>query len=287
MKGDYSMSNIKTIQSRYMTIEEDIYLSLDIHSMSLYTALRYEGDYSTETSKVIKSMQYLCERAKISRRKAFESLNVLEKFGLIKRENEKRLGEVGLIWVSKHMGFFKPVHDMHTPVHDMHTPVHQVHTYQESIQQYDHKEREIEEPTKNLEYNLKIDHSYQYPETYYQNTTKNLTSINQSGTNITISDINTFEEFWRLYPRQGSNKEKVRAQWFHDGCNHRANEIISKLKEQIRRDKTFVEGFAPTAHKYIVEKRFENTIYEGKKSKGKFDHNDTSWADKSRQTIFD
>ena len=130
------LNQIRTVQGRWMTIDEEIYVALDNDTMSLYTALRYEGDYAQETTKVIKSMKYLCERAKIKKTKGYEALNTLENLGLIKRCNEKRLGEVGLIYVSKHMGYFsEPVRIADTPVRIADTPVRLTDTYQESIQQ--------------------------------------------------------------------------------------------------------------------------------------------------------
>lgn len=132
-------NQIKTVQGRWMTIDEEIYLALDIHTMSLYTALRYEGDFAQETSKVVKSRNYLCQRAKIRKTQFYASMNILEELGLVKRCNEQRLGEVGLIYVSKHMNHFKTACHMEKPVHDMHEVVRTANqvvrtadTYQES-----------------------------------------------------------------------------------------------------------------------------------------------------------
>lgn len=158
------MNHVKTVQGRWMTIDEEIYDALDIHTMSLYTALRYEGDFAQETSKVIRSLKYLCDKAKIKRAQGFKSLNKLEKLGLIKRCNEKRLGEVGLIYVSKHLDHFcLPVHTVDTPVYDMDTPVHTVDTYQESLQESLHKEEKVKPSAAPDEYKVLKNHKIKCP----------------------------------------------------------------------------------------------------------------------------
>jgi DNA-binding Lrp family transcriptional regulator len=144
-------------------------------------------------------------------------------------------------------------------------------------------------PPKRTEEEEVIDPDFKYQDTYYglQTVGHSLCTTPPSGYNLTPAELNTFETFWNLYPRQDGNKERVRTQWFHDGCHLRAGEIIAKLKEQIKRDKTFVDGYAPSAHRYIMDKRFENTIYEGKKGNGRINHDDTSWADSDRRSPFE
>ena len=133
--------NVKRVQSRYINLDEDIYEALDIYSLNVYLALRYEGDYSKECSCVKKSVAQLMELSKVKRRQFFLSLNILENHGLIRRED--KLGDITNYLVARTLNYFnvKPVQHTDTGgVHDMHGGVHQVHTDHKSIQELDHKD---------------------------------------------------------------------------------------------------------------------------------------------------
>lgn len=138
---------------------------------------------------------------------------------------------------------------------------------------------------------MAIDVNYQYPETLYDKpeepqTTSLTVNDGLTGYNLTIEQLDSFERFWRLYPRK-VGREKVKRQWFHDKCDLIADKIINKLTQQIAKDKAFLDGYVPNPSKYIMEKRYEDEVFEGKKVKGRFDHDDSSWANKNRQSIFD
>lgn len=126
------------------------------------------------------------------------------------------------------------------------------------------------------EENKMLDPTYEYPDTLY-NRDKGLATANSSLPNLISSEHGGFERFWSIYPRK-SGKERARLQWVHDGCELIADYIINKLKQQIARDKSFLDGYSPNPHKYIVEKRYEDEIFEGKKDKTVYDHRDRSWA---------
>ncbi len=131
-------SEVKRVQPRYISIDEDIYDALDPYSLKVYMVLRYEGDYSKECSGVKKSVAFLMESSKVKRRQFFKSLNILESLGLIKRED--KLGDVSNYLVARTLGYFNtlPVQDMQGVVHTVHTGVHQVHTDHKSLQEYKH-----------------------------------------------------------------------------------------------------------------------------------------------------
>lgn len=120
-----------------------------------------------------------------------------------------------------------------------------------------------------------------YPALYEQKENE-LAVTNENGLTHANSAIEGFEKFWELYPRK-VNKLRAQAQWTHDGCEPYTNEIIERLKQQIEKDKAFKDGFVPNTWKYLVEKRYLDEPFEGKKSH--YDHTDTSWMDK--KDIFD
>ena len=125
---------VKRVQPRYVTLDEDIFDALDPYTLKVYLSLRFEGDYSKECSGVKKSVAFLMESSGIKRRQFFKCLNKLENLGLIKREDT--LGEISNYLVARTINYFEPVHTMDEGgVHDMHGGVHQVHTDHYSLQQ--------------------------------------------------------------------------------------------------------------------------------------------------------
>jgi len=307
------MSNIRTSQSRYMTIDEDIYVALDIQTYSLYTALRYEGDYASDTSKVIKSIKYLCVRAKISRSQAHKSLNILEKLGLIKRENDERLGEVGLIMVSKHIGFYRSVHEatyvqkdiipVHTVDRGVHTVdrgvhgvdrgVHGVDTYQESLQEsFNNKyinaredSKVSENQTGKIKPNSYVESTY---DTAFKTERDKLDSDEYGGSALppqfhvepVVDDPPGFNAFFEIYPVK-SSKRLARALWWEYKLESKALEIIEKVKQQKKlhvrwRNKEFI----PSPVNYLKNEGWQDDIIEATKKDNKrfmHDHQSTEW----------
>ena len=91
-----------------------------------------------------------------------------------------------------------------------------------------------------------------------------------------------FETFCTLYPTV-KNIARVKCAWDSQGCGRNGMEIIAKLKEQIKHDAHFLDGFEPSASNYIMQERWKDEIKM--KKKGIFDHADTSWA--MKKDIFD
>lgn len=77
---------------------------------------------------------------------------------------------------------------------------------------------------------------------------------------VTQEQAKDFDEFWDLYPRQ-SNKARTQAIWFQTGCQLIANQIITKLKEQIINDKSFLDGYIQLPANYLLAKSWENKIF--------------------------
>lgn len=116
---------LKRINPRYINIRENIHQALDLYTMSLYMAFRYESDYSQEDAIITRSAKFLYEKAKISRRQFFLSLNILENFGLVLRDSDNALNSISTYHVAQELNYFNTdcgvVHDMHGVVHHMHT----------------------------------------------------------------------------------------------------------------------------------------------------------------------
>lgn len=126
-----------------------------------------------------------------------------------------------------------------------------------------------------------------YQETYYMQPASQppaTTSQDYGGYELNPKQQSDFERFWLLYPRKTS-RARTAAQWFHDGCHLIADKIIEKLKEQIAKDASFLDGCVPNPHRYIVEKRYNDEVFQGKQQKGFYNYDDTSWANK--KDIFD
>ncbi|HAT8621053.1 hypothetical protein SDA16_06760 [Legionella pneumophila serogroup 1] len=134
--------NICKVKPRYITLNEDIFQSLNPYTLKLYLAMRYESDYSIECSSIKKNIKFLENKTNLSRRQILYSLKELEGFGLVKRERES--GYQSTYWTAQDMGYFlpaieekkdnndgenndQPSQDMHGVVHNMHEDVQDVH----------------------------------------------------------------------------------------------------------------------------------------------------------------
>lgn len=123
----------KRVNPRYIVVNEDIFATLEPDSLKTYMAFRYEADYSCECSSVKRTIEFLCNKTKLSRRQIFYCLNDLENNGLILRESNP--GYQTIYWVAKDLNHFKtkeepiPVQPVHGGVvHEVHGVVHEVHT---------------------------------------------------------------------------------------------------------------------------------------------------------------
>lgn len=124
----------KRVAPRYISIQENVFQALTPHTYKVYTALRFEADYSQEFSSVKRTGEQIAELSGIGRARTFESFNELEDYGLLKRDCTD--GKETVYWVAQSMYFFTqekhpiliPVHDTDTPVHDADTPVHDMDT---------------------------------------------------------------------------------------------------------------------------------------------------------------
>lgn len=133
------ISVLKRSNSRYIMIRENIHEALDLYTLSLYMAFRYEADYSSEDAPVKRSAKFLYQKAKMSRRQFFLSLNILENHGLVRRDSDNQLHSISTYHVAQDLNYFNDkiannehegvVHQMHGDVSGVDGGVHQMHTY--------------------------------------------------------------------------------------------------------------------------------------------------------------
>lgn len=101
---------IKRIEPRYIYINEDIYDALSKDERNVYMALRYEADYSKETSIVKRSISWLVEKSKVGRRNVFQALNSLEHTHyILQRIQLSVTGIQNNYNVSRTLNFFNPL----------------------------------------------------------------------------------------------------------------------------------------------------------------------------------
>lgn len=135
----------KRVKPRYITINEDIFQTLDPDSLKVYMTLRFESDYNTECSSVKKNIKFIINKVNLSRRQVFYCISVIEKHGLLKRESNP--GFQSTYWVAQDLNYFSPktpnlamtpskkidqidrppVHEVHGVVHEVHGVVHHMH----------------------------------------------------------------------------------------------------------------------------------------------------------------
>lgn len=103
---------------------------------------------------------------------------------------------------------------------------------------------------------------------------------------ISIKDIVNALCWWMMYPVK-QNYRKWLASWFAEGCYKQHKELVIKLGEQLEKDQRMKDGYVPNPVNYILDARYEDKIYQQPKPKRAINHNDTSWADSSRRSIFE
>lgn len=93
-----------------------------------------------------------------------------------------------------------------------------------------------------------------YQETYFpspENITQHLSEQEESD--------ETFEAFWQLYPIK-KGKKRAKAAWFAQRCYKDVHMILTKLDEQVRKDRQFLDGYPPHPTTYIHGKRWEDEV---------------------------
>lgn len=93
-----------------------------------------------------------------------------------------------------------------------------------------------------------------YQETYFPSPE----NISQHLSEQTESD-ETFEVFWQLYPVK-KGKQRAKVAWFAQRCYKDVHMILTKLDEQVRKDRQFLDGYPPHPTTYIHGKRWEDEV---------------------------
>ena len=127
---------IKKVQPRYISVDENIFDALSLITNSVYKALRFSADYSSECSIVTMTLDEIAIKAKCSRRSVATSIKELEQIHfLIRRTNWEnfKYGKTNDYEVSRTLNYFKQIEEKSTtnasdaPVYNSEPPVHHVH----------------------------------------------------------------------------------------------------------------------------------------------------------------
>ena len=111
MTTDYTSDEVtfKRVDPRYIMINEDVYDALSRDERDVYIALRFESDYSKESSSVNRTVTFLVNKSKVSRRQVFRCLNSLETIHyIIQREQTTIAGIQNTYKVSRTLNYFNP-----------------------------------------------------------------------------------------------------------------------------------------------------------------------------------
>lgn len=84
-----------------------------------------------------------------------------------------------------------------------------------------------------------------YPETYYQTNQELSEHISEQK-----ESDDTFEAFWQMYPVK-KGKQRAKVAWFSQKCYKQVHMILTKLDEQIKRDRQYLDGYPPHPTTYI------------------------------------
>ena len=111
-KNNNNIKSIKlrSVQPRYIFLNEDIYNILNIHERSVYEALRFQADYRKESSDIQITIDDLIQISKVKRSMLFYCLDSLEnKYFLIRRLNWEKgtFGYTNEYEVAQHLYYFK------------------------------------------------------------------------------------------------------------------------------------------------------------------------------------
>jgi len=145
-----------------------------------------------------------------------------------------------------------------------------------------------------------INANHEYQDTYYQGPSalsavdyiepeqlpsklkKEFELLKQANFPVTANDLLWFEEFFSLYPKSSGRKQALFT-WYQERCFESSPEIYEKLKAQVAGGKYFKKGFVQEPANYLRGERWKDEA--GDKVVNL--HDDTSWADVSKRSIFE
>ncbi len=261
--------------------------SLTINELKIYMMIR---SFMDTTGIAYPSNNWIADKLGISRRRTIDNINKLVRKNYIERitVKGKRYLRIAITPIveqideSLEVTQTSPPSDANvTPPSDANvTLLDQSNINSKTIKKDKTRAREPEQ-----ELTTQAPSQDDYQETYYMQPASQppaTTSQDYGGYELTPKQQSDFERFWLLYPRKTS-RARAAAQWFHDGCHLIADKIIEKLKEQIAKDASFLDGCVPNPHKYIVEKRYNDEIFKGKNQKGYYNYDDNSWLEEGKK----
>lgn len=170
--------SVKPVQPRYIMINEDIYLTLNIFERSVYEALRFQADYRCQCSDVQITVDELIKISKVKRSMLFYCLDSLEnKHFLIRRINwnKKTWGKANEYEVAQNLNYFKPIVEDEKEeknIKDINFININNGSYKEGVQEVDYIVQEVDDIVHQVDDIVHPVHSAEndkqiYKETYY------------------------------------------------------------------------------------------------------------------------
>lgn len=289
--NNISSVSVKPVHSRYISLDEDIFIALNAFETRVYMALRYHTDFKKKSSEIEITIDDLIEESKIKRRMLFHCLNALEKkFFLIRRLNwgKGTFGKTNEYEVAQHLNYFKPFEkdeNQEKPdlppqpicencnnnissldningsykegVHTVHTVVHGVHTVDDPVHTV-HTVGNEKEP---------------YPETYYpvpEETKKTMTVPEMLQSNPLNLPAQMIED-WVINRKAKKSPVTVTA-WI-------------RLNKQLMDCPNPIEAFEECVAAGWVSFKSE-WVKKPKEKKSHFDNESTDWAKGIEQDMF-
>ncbi len=186
-KNIASTIKVKPVQPRYINLNENIFTALDVYETRVYLALRYQGDYRTQSSDVELTIDQLIKLSKVKRTTLFECLNRLEnKHFLIRRINwdKKTWGKANEYEIAQHLHYFKPIvedENEEKNIKDNNNNDNTNGSYIEGVRPADdvvHQADDIVRPADDIVQPVHTVKKDEYKETYYQQSEKKKAVLN-------------------------------------------------------------------------------------------------------------
>jgi len=76
-----------------------------------------------------------------------------------------------------------------------------------------------------------------------------------------INGLERFEEFWSVYPKKDEKKE-CKKKWAARKFDDIADFLIADVKNRVKNDSKWIDGFAPLPKTYLNGDRWEDDIRE-------------------------
>jgi hypothetical protein len=269
---------VKSVQPRYINLNEDIFAALNIYETRVYLALRYQADYRRQLSDVQLTVDELIKISKVKRSTLFKCLSTLENVHfLINRVNwdKKTWGQANEYEVAHNLYYFKPIEieeSEENPPDVINNNGITNGSYIEGVHVVDYIVHEVDDIVHEVDTPKKIKQN-EYKETYYQKNEANKTILSlenlfQNNPHDLPQDM---IEDW-VTNRKAKRTPVTRTAW------NRLNKELFKCKNPI-------EAFEECVSSGWLSLKAD-WINKSNDKKGVYDHTSTEWAKGFETDVF-